>query len=171
QPEPIWAFAAVAVMSSTEASQVVPAAEWMVFIGRFPIALRRQIRLRGLMIAWIPFHRSVDRGESFHLEELHTQSAPYSRTSGRQMPDERTACQFPHFVRVGYGTMRFMALPETHSLNLLSIMMVTGPSFRRRTCISAPKRPVGMGRPRSADSRWTNCSYKGTASSGRADRL
>ena len=58
-----------------------------------------------------------------------------------------------------------------YSLILESMMMVTGPSFIRAHCMSAPKTPFWTGRPAISASLAQYFSYRGTARSWPAARM
>ena len=53
-----------------------------------------------------------------------------------------------------------------YTLFLVSIIIVTGPSFISSTCISAPNCPVCNGFPKSDSICFIKASYKGIATSG-----
>src|SRR5690606_4585212 len=92
-------------------------------------------------------------------------------------------CNFPHFlcklshigkfVKVSYPVFFYpfiycclCILYIHYSLFLESIKIVTGPSFKRATFISAPKIPASIFFPRMVLKRSLKASYNGTAISG-----
>ena len=75
-----------------------------------------------------------------------------------------------HFqTNTGSGSHNYDFL--LHSGFLESMLIVTGPSLVRLTCMSAPKRPVGISRPSAVPSWRTKYSYSGMAMSGAAARM
>ena len=66
------------------------------------------------------------------------------------------------------GEVRCHAASYAQTQPAESSTMVTGPSFTKRTCISAPNTPVGTGRASNSATSATNCRYSGSATAGGA---